>query len=360
MLITPILKSGLQPFNATLDYDFIFYVDVASDQVVRNNLVIEKVSDNTVVYNQTQESFSFKHKILANTLQNGVNYKAKIRTGNINNEWSQFSEYEIFWCFSPPTVNIVNIDYDNQHRVYNQTVEFRATYTQSELEELKSYRFLLYDSNKNLKQSFPEKFYNNEEYLTQEVAGLENGELYYIEVKTLSVNDNEGKSLLEWFRPFYITPRLFSVLTLENLSEQGAIKVSANILQILGKLYDNEGNEINPLNVEYIDDEWLDLTRIDYDRLVYDESFNILQSDFILKLWCKNFPDDLVFLILYSSYGKIELMKYNNRIHAFKSSKYHKLKSHFVSDEFDFTSNLQYMIYLKQENNLIDIKIQPY
>lgn len=357
MLITPVLKSRIQPFNATEDYEFIFYVDGSSDQVVRNNLVIEKVEDNTIIYNQTQETFSFKHKIPANSLQNGMNYKAKIRTSNIKNEWSQFSEYEIFWCYSPPIIKVVNIDYENQNKVYNQTVEFKSTYSQTESETLQSYRYLLYDSNKNLIKTFPEKFYNNEEYLTQEIAGLENNELYYLEVKTLSINNNEGTSGLIWFKPFYVAPRLFSVLTPENLSEQGAIKVSANIIQIIGKLYDNNGNQINPVNIEYLDNEWLGLTRIDYEKLIFDEGFNILQNDFMLKLWFKNLQDGVPFMFLYSPYGHIEFIRFGNKIHIYKRSKYHKIVSHFASKDVNFILNQEYMLYVKHIKNRFDIEI---
>lgn len=357
MLITPILSRNIKPFNASEDYNFIFYVDGASDQVVRNNLVIEKVSDNTVVYNQTQESFAFRHKVVANSLQNGINYKVKIRTGNIKNEWSQFSEYEIFWCFSPPSINITNIDYDNQNRVYNQTVEFLSTYAQSQSEPLKSYRYLLYDSNKDLIQSFPEKFYNNELHLSQEITGLNNGELYYLEVKTLSIYDNEGSSSLIWFRPFYITPRLYSVLTPEALKEQGAIKISANIIQIIGKLYNNNGIEIEPLNIEYIDNEWLDLTRIDYNKLIYEDGFDILQNNFVLKLWFKNLQDEVPFMFLYSPYGHIEFIRFGSRIHIYKRSKHHKIVSHFVSEEISFATNQEYMFYVKSEKNRIDTKV---
>ena len=356
MLITPTLKSKIKPFNAGEDYNFIFYVDGSSDQIVRNNLVIEKVSDNTVVYNQTQESFSFSHRIPANSLQNGVNYKAKIRTGNIKNEWSQYSEYEIFWCFSPPTIKIINIDYENQNKVYNQTVEFKSTYSQTESEPLQSYRYLLYNSNKGLIKTFPEKFYNSEEYLIQEIAGLENDTLYYLEVKTLSINNNEGSSGLIWFKPFYIAPRLFSVLTPKNLSEQGAVKVSANIIQIIGKLYDNNGNQVEPENIDYVDNEWLDLTRIDYDKLVFDEGFNILQNDFMLKLWFKNLKDSVPFMFLYSPYGHIEFIRFGNKIHIYKRSKYHKIVSHFASLDINFIDNQEYMLYIKHIKNRFDIE----
>lgn len=359
MLTTPILKSPIRPFDATKDYDFIFYVN-GGNQVLKNNLIIEDIEKNAEVYNQTQESFGYKHKVLANTLINGKSYKVRIRTGGIDNKWSQFSEYQMFYCFSPATITIPTINYDDQNRVYNQTVNFEAIYTQTEGEQLQSYRFLLYDKNKDLIKSFPEQFYDGTGNLNQEITGLDNGELYYIQVKTESANGLLTDTESIWFKPFYVIPRLSVVLAPENLKEQGAIKLSANIIQIIGKLYDNNGNQINPLNIEYISDEWLDLTRIDYDRLVFDEGFDIIQNNFVLKMWCKNIYDNEVFLTLHSPYGKIELIKYDNRVHAFKAGKYHKLKSHFVSNEFDFNTNLQYMIYLKQVNNLIDIIMKPY
>ena len=264
---------------------------------------------------------------------------------------------KLFWCFSPSTINVLNIDYENQNRVYNQTVEFQSEYIQSEGEPLKSYKYLLYDSNQDLIQSFDEKFYNNEQYLTQEIAGLDNGQLYYIELKTLSIYDSEGSSGLVWFKPFYITPRLYSVLTPEVLKEQGAIKISANIVQIIGKLYDNYGIEIEPLNVEYIDNEWLDLTRVDYKKLVYEDGFNILQNNFMLKLWFKNLQDGVPFIFLHSAYGHIEFIRFDNRIHVYKRSKNHNIVSHFVSEEVDFIDNQVYMLYVKSEKNRINMKV---
>ena len=358
MLTTPILQHLIRPFDATKDYEFIFYTS-GGNQVLRNNLVIEDMN-NAVIYDQSIETFGYKHKIPANTLINGVLYKVKIRTGGINNTWSQFSEYEMFYCFSPAIIGIPTINYEDQNRVYNQTVNFEATYLQAENEQLQSYRFLLYDSNKDLIQSFPEQFYSGVGNLNQEITGLTNGELYYIQVKTESVNGLLTDTALIWFRPFYIAPRLSVVLTPENLKEQGSIKLSANIVQIIGKLYDDSGNQINPLDIEYIDGEWIDLARPDYSRLIFDDGFDIAQSNFMMQIWCKNIEDNDVFLTLHSPYGELRLTKYNNRIHAFKTSKYHKLKSHFTSDVFDFDGNSQYMIYIKQINNLVDIEVVPY
>lgn len=98
MLVRPIIKT-LKPKDATSDIIVEFDVK-GGDQVYRNNLIVERQSDNAVVYNQIVESFIWQHTIPANTLQNGVVYKIKIRTGNANNQWSDYSDYAILHCFS--------------------------------------------------------------------------------------------------------------------------------------------------------------------------------------------------------------------------------------------------------------------
>lgn len=357
MLTTPILND-IKTFNATKDYTFTFNV-IGGNQVVGNNLVIERISDNVEVYNQSQETFNFKHTLPAYTLTNGVNYRAKIRTKDINNNWSSFSTTLLFWCYSEPNLHISTIDYDNQNRVYNQTVLFETIYSQAEGEILQSYRYLLYNENKDLLKSFPEQYADGSQPLTQEIAGLENGVLKYLEVKTLSPSGNVGTTGLVPFKPFYIAPKLTVTLTPENLPEQGAIKVNANIIQIILKLYDHHGNQINPMDVEYIDGEWIDMNRIDYDRLIADEGFNIFQSNFLLQLWCKDLPEDEVFLTLYTEQGRIEMFKLNNRIRVYKYIDNLDFQGYFASNEFTLLDGQEMMIYMKQDNHLIDLQVEP-
>lgn len=357
MLTTPIL-SEIKTFSATIPYEFTFNVRGGS-QVVANNLVIERISDNAEIYNQTQESFSFRHELPADTLVNGVNYRIKVRTKDISGKFSNFSASLLFWCYSKPSLYITTINYDDQNRVYNQTVIFETIYSQSENELLQSYRYLLYDENKNLLSSFPEHYSDGNDMLTQEIAGLENGRLYYIEVITLSPNGNMGTSGLINFKPFYIAPKFTITLTPENLIEQGAVKISANILQIILKLYDDMGNQINPFNVQYIDNEWINMNRIDYDKLVADEGFNILSDDFILQLWCKELPESKVFLTLFSPQGKIEMFKFNNKIRLYKYINNLDFQGYYVSDDFELDSfDQELMIHVKQENQTIDIIVE--
>lgn len=365
MLTTPSLKMPIRPFDATKSYEFIFYVN-GGNQVLKNNLIVEDAETGAPVYNGTQESFGYKHELLANKLVNGKQYKVRLRTGGADDKWSEFCSYELFYCFSPARITIPKeiIDTDNQNRVGNQTVDFEAVYTQDEYEVLQSYRFLLYDSNKNLIKSFPEKFYDGVEKIKQQIAGLENGELYYLQVRTESVNGLLSDTSLIWFRPFYLTPRLSAVITPVNLKEQGAIKLSSNIVQIIGKLYDVEKNEIIPSDVEYIEEKWIDLTRPSYESLVFDKGFEVMQSNYTMKLWCKNVLDDVVFLTLYSRnekgvvVGKTDLVKRNDKIHAYKTLTGNNFKAHFASDEFDFTNKLEYMIHIRQTEGLMDIVVK--
>ncbi len=357
MLTTPILND-IKTFSATQENIFTFSV-IGGNQVVGNNLVIERISDNVVVYNNIQETFNFRHTLPSLMLINGVNYRAKIRTKDINNNWSAFSNSLLFWCYSKPNLYITNIDYENQNRVNNQTVIFETMYTQDEGEVLQSYRYLLYDENKDLLKSFPEKYDDGNQPLTQEIAGLENGVLYYLEVKTLSPSGNSGTTGLINFEPFYIAPKLMVAVDSTNLPEQGAIKINANIIQIILKLYDNNGIQINPMNVEYIDSDWIDMTRVDYGKLVADGGFNILQSNFMLQLWCKDLPEDEVFLTIYAPQGRIEMFKLKNKIRVYKYIDNLDFQGYFASNDFTLSDGQEIMIYMKQDNHLIDLQVEP-
>lgn len=359
MLTTPFIRSQIKPFSPSAAYDFLF--DYRSgDQAVRNNLEVQRLSDNFTAYNQTIESFTLKHTLPANTLQSGAAYRARVRIGSVSGQWSQFSEWVIFWVLDSPTLTIDNIDYANQNRVYSQTVEFSASYSHANSELLSSYRYNLYSSNRQLIQSYSEKFSDGSSPLTQEIAGLQNGELYYIELKTISVNLQETSTGLILVRPFYITPKITSAITVENKADEGAVKVTANIIQIVGRLYDNDGNEIEKDLIEYVDNAKLDMNRPDYAKLVFDKGFETDTENFTMKLWCKNLPAsfDRVFLTMLSEYGQLDFKSYNSRIHVLKHINRVSYPSHYVSNEYVFLPDKQFMIYVKSVNGAIDIEIK--
>jgi len=340
-LITPILIST-PPFPSTSSHDFTFSVS-SGDQVVRSNLVIQNNNTNVEIYNGTIESFQLKHTVSSSVFTNGVEYKCKIRTGNLSSQWSNYSDWIVFWVLAEPTITL---SITEGEVVYNSTETFTAIYSQSDGELLESYRFKLYDKNEYLINTFSEQFGDGSVPLEQEITGLENNVLYHAEVKTLSIHGQIGSTGLISFKPVYIAPYLSSALTVTNEANQGAIKISATLVQIIG--------QIDSGTINYINSDWIDLTS---GQISFQEGFNI-HSDFVLKLWCKNIPEDVVFLRLYSDYGKIELQKYSNRIHAFKFLNNSSITPHFASNLLVIGTDQEYMIYMRLLNDAIDLSVQ--
>lgn len=223
VLITPVLDS-IDTFDARGTKTVTFTVP-EGNQATQNNLTIRRVDSNEKVYDVIQETFDAKHVVPANTLRNGVNYKAEVRVGDINGIWSDYSPTVFFWSYSAPVIRINNIDYDNQNRVYEQNPLFVATYSQAENNPLQSYRYRLYDGNKDLIKVYNEKFTSNKNDLRQEVAGLENDKNYHIEVTTTSANGGVGSSGKIPITPYYDRPTLDGVITGQVIEDEGAIRV---------------------------------------------------------------------------------------------------------------------------------------
>lgn len=354
MLTRPILNK-IFTFDANQAKKISFEV-IGGSQVFGNNLVITRIRDGVIVYDGEMDLTELNHILPAGVLMNSEEYKANIRWRDINNNWSLFSSnIIIFKCYSKPIINILNID--SQNKVYNQTVIFSASYFQTEDEPLQSYRYLLYNSNKNLMHSYPEKLLGEDEFLTQEIAGLENDVIYYLEVITFSPNENKGSSGLINFKPQYVAPRVIANVDPYAVPELGAIKIDANIIQVLLKLYDSDGNEIMSDDVVYEDGEWIDLNSLDYDKLVADKGFYILQENFVLQLWCKDLPENTVFMTIFSSNGQIELLKRNNKIVAYKKINTSNICGYFGSNDFVAVEEDILYLYMRQISGSIDLEV---
>ena len=360
MFTKPTIRE-IKPFNALIGNTIFFDVQ-SGPQVVRNKAVIKDALTNDIIYEVTQETFLLQHIIppsetlpLENKLINGNSYIITIQVGDINNNWSIESDIEIFWVFSNPSILFTNID--EYHKIYNQTETFSATYTHPENEELQYFKYYLYDSNQDLISSFDIQFADGSVPLTQEITGFINSLTYYVEIKTLSQNGQEATTGLVEFSVQYLAPRLLTTLEVENYPSLGAIKFSANILQIILHLVDNLGNEISLENVEYVDSSWIDMNRADYAKLIGSEGFSILQNNFILQMWLKNLVENENILQLYGSPGNLIIQYHGNRLHAFKTQNGADLRAHFVSEEFFATENDIVIFRLSHIDNLINLEI---
>lgn len=353
MIETPIILPNIPPFDATEDYEMKFYINTDS-QIVENHLIIE---DNLgrEVYNKSANIYVYSHIIPANILDNGGQYKAKIKVRATGKGWSEFSPYELFVCQSPATVVISNIDYDNGNKIYNQNFTFKANYKQEEGDTPSTYIFKLYDKSGILLKSYGDKVYTGA--IEQYVEDLKDGETYYIEVEVTSNNGsitNSGKVL---FIPSYEVTSLSAVLDPIQNTKEGAIDVRSRLTQIKGKVYDKNGKLIDEKEVEFVDDEYLDLNREDYDRLVFDEGLLYDDNSYTIKIWLENIKETTPYqrslVKAYGSNGETNLYFYNNRFHIFKSNPKRSNVSHYASNEI--SDSKQYMVQFSSNMGFIDL-----
>lgn len=338
MLTTPRIENILVPFDAT-KVNTVNFTVVSGDQVVKHEVIIQKVSDNSQVYSLVVTSFAFSHSIAANSLVNGIQYKIRIRTYNISNQVSQWSDYVVFKCLSTPITSINGLD---DGVVNNQTYTFTGSYSQAENDALQSYKFILYDENQIQIGISPERFDGSISY---EFTGLTNDGHYYIELKTISVSNFETSTGLVPFTVSYISPKVQNVVELENYKQNASVKINIKAIQIFFKLDSGE--------FAYENGEWINLKN----GSIYTDTENgfNLDGDFSAKLWCKSLPLEEDFLIIYGTYGTIKMNYYNNRIHVWKEV--NGLVNHYASNEINVTSDEDVIfIFCQSENDRIGIK----
>ncbi len=298
-LTKPILQE-ISTFSSINEKEITFQV-FAGSQVVYNELEIQNNSNNTQVYLEKIQSFQFVHKVPANSLQNGIEYRARIRTYDVDNTTpSEWSDWVVFWCVDIPVVDVINI---TDGKINNQTYVFQGSYTQTH-DSLQSYRYKLFDMNKVLIRTFDEKF---DGLLQQEITNLQNKQPYYIELITISTLGMLGSSGLILFVPDYIQPKLATVLNLSNRKDQAAIQITANIIQIIF--------DVKSGTYVFEDGEWINLKN----GAIFAQEGLTMPSDFTLKLWCKNLPIGDEFLRIIGAQGDISCRFFDNRVHLYKT-----------------------------------------
>ncbi len=335
-LTTPSLIEVL-PIDNSQPFTFTF-LSTGGNQVTKNNLVIENNSTGVEIYNQTIDNFIFNHTIPANTLTNGTQYRAKIRTGDINGNWSNFSDYILFYCFPKPIVNITNII---DGLVTNQTYEVLGLYS-SDYDPIQSYRFLIYDENSILLYTTPEVYSSD----IKHTFVFDHMKTYGIELKCISQNKVEVSSGIIEFIVQYIQPELNTGITLEMFNNTGEVKITSTIVQVVG-----EGQ-----NYLFVDSDWVDITASNA-IVSFQDGLNWDSINWALKLRFKNIPYNKVFCKVLGTNGTIEVLYRDNRFHAYRYSS--NLVSHFInSPDITFLSEDTIILDIRHINGLIDLFVE--
>lgn len=244
MLARPSFREGLMISDAVSSINISFMISGSSDQVTGHHIQCIDNITGEIEHEHKAMSFLLSCNIDANTLLNGKEYRVRVRTYNSNiatdfsnennNTTSEWSDYMILKCFTKAEVAIINIPIDTtgNRLIKNQTFTFEGNYSQKESVGLKSFRYILYDKDKVVLQSYPE-VYQLDGALKQEVTGIVSDKEYYIELVTLNQYEIETRSELIDFRVDYSPPRITQVLQVSNDEENALVKIDAQVVQML-------------------------------------------------------------------------------------------------------------------------------
>ena len=271
MLTTPyIINTPLEAFDVSKGFKIKFN-SIGGDEVYGNEIEIQDNNTRESIYRNRTDSFIYESEILPNALINGREYRIRIKTYDFQKVESEWSDWQLFHCFTTPTFMINNL---NNILEYNNFT-FKGVYFQSENEELESYQFILYDEYNYPLQTSEVRYDTNMEF---EVNGLVDGRKYSIEMKGETVNRMRITTGKVKFTVEVIKPSTALAFNAENIYSEGQIKVTSNILEV-------KGDSPNGI-VEYIDDTYVDLGGKN-DVVKFDKGFSI-RGNFTLKLWVKN------------------------------------------------------------------------
>ena len=303
-LVNPIALNKVA-FNAT-NNEIFYFTSNGGDQVVKNRLTVRKQSDNSIVYQATATTFLFQHTLPSGTLTNGTYYNYFFNTYDASDNMSANSNVVAFYCYTTPTITFTN--YPSTNIINNSSYEFAITYDQLEDELLNYLTYYLYDANGN-------EISNSGELrsaLTPPLSfaytfnGFEDSDTYKIQIKAISQNGTITLSELKTFSSSYYYPEMFSLLTVENLCNDGVMRIKSNLASIEGEtnytptLYFSEIEDEENIDTYIKWGEWyttdstgkvstwaekymLDLRGIGT-NVLFDGSFSI-DSNFEFQLW---------------------------------------------------------------------------
>jgi hypothetical protein len=344
----------IAPFDA-LKGTSVYYTYTGSRQALDNELEIVNVANNQIVYKFEYSSFEKVHHIPPAILVNGNVYKARLRVGFNDGTYSPWSNFVEFRTFATPVLDIDNID--GQGYVYNQDVTFIALYSQTDNEKVKTYKFSLYDENEELITHYPVRYPMEEGQLTEVVKGLEKGKGYFIECTIETIN-GMVYTHREKFIPMYIVPSVNGTISLRNDKEEGFVRITGNLSQILGTQVKADINDnYHSDNYEYIDD---DIIVIPEDDPLLFRGLNMNKaSDFVMKVWCRNIPYGKKFLELRPKDGNgisIEFWRYEDRVVAVKEN--NGVVARYCSNIYNIPQGTDFMLYVKAIEHRLDLSLQ--
>ena len=156
--------------------DYTVTATYNGNQPYSNRIIVYDGETLRAVYDGTTTSFLLKHTIPANTLVNGKKYAVQVQFFDIDGVASALSDKCYFWTLETPLFYFEEIK--DEDVVRSASLEANVHYSQSNWEDVKSYKFSIYNDTKTLlSESDVMYFSGNISYVYR---GLLNDTTYYI------------------------------------------------------------------------------------------------------------------------------------------------------------------------------------
>lgn len=310
------------------------------NQPVSNTVIIKDNTTNKIVYEQSQTTMRLEHQIpILSGLINGKLYNISVKVVDNVGTSSEWSDIALFYCFSTPVFEINIVD---GQIIQTQTYGVNITYSQSEGEQLQSYRVKVLSPNREV------VYDSNNRYAldTVRITNLQDNNHYYIiatgeTINGMYVSTNE----IEFFADF-IKSEAYFILELQNMRDTGGVYIKSNIISVEGE---------SDSDVTYIDNEIADLTN---NVVHFNKGFSIT-GDFSLlikgrqfqlnKQIIKIFGSDEIIIVSYKYDGNTD--KYYFEL----NSMYGKIKYTITSSFFNESEEVS--LWIRRKDVLFELEV---
>lgn len=285
-LVKPLL-SPIASFDATQSHKFSFIVN-GGDQIVKNTIQIVNNQTSAIVYEHTENTFSYEQTVNANVLENGVYYAVRFKTFNRNDESSAWSDLEPFHCYSSP---VISFNVTDGQEVNESNLQVELSYNQAQ-HELLNYAIIdLYDENHRLIETSSYLYNASTEFpivCRYTFHGLINMNTYYIKGRVNTLGNMNKESDFISFHIRYINPILHSGFNAEVENCHNYVALSTNVKVVSGVYH--------PLNETptYIDNQAIDLRSMVanigdgmYSKYAEFSSGYVIPKNFLFRMWFK-------------------------------------------------------------------------
>lgn len=284
-----IIKATLYNINAFDSSNEAIFKFIWNGNQSFSNILYIYENGTKLIYSMPETTMQLKHTLPANTLSNGKTYTAKVCVIDIDGEESEISDPILFCCFTTPTFVFNNISENTI--IKNASYEINMSYSQIENEPLQSWEISLYDMSQNKIQGSGIRYSNEIKYT---LTSLEDNQKYYIKATCMTLNGMEISTDFILFKVEYKRPSVYSLLTLENVSNSGYIKLQSNIRAVEAK---------SNKNIEYVNNDYVNLKN---NTVFIDKDFS-LNDDFVINLLGYNLTPNTLIMQLSDGNNTINL-----------------------------------------------------